>query len=92
MEKPLEQRTDEDIFEKLIPMIKNVSFFKQEDELSNQDLKFIAEKLKFKFIPENNFVFRQGDHGDSFYIIIKGSVSVLIKAKNDEGSKEKKEQ
>jgi hypothetical protein len=33
-------------------MIKGIRFFQQSGELTGEDFKFIAERLKFKFIPE----------------------------------------
>jgi CRP-like cAMP-binding protein len=34
--------------------------------------------LKYKTIKEGNYVMKQGDYGDTFYIILKGSVEILV--------------
>lgn len=46
--------------------------------MSNEDLKFIAERLTFEFYNPGEILFHEGQEGDQLYIIIKGSVSVLI--------------
>jgi CRP-like cAMP-binding protein len=33
--------------------------------------------MRHEFVPKGQFVFRQGDYGDKFYIIIRGKVQVL---------------
>lgn len=48
LEKPAEHRSPQDIQELIIPMIKQISFFtEQNNQISQEDFKFIAEKLKF---------------------------------------------
>ncbi len=38
----------------------------------------IADQFASQFLPEGRFVFRQGDVGEAFYIIVKGRVEVLV--------------
>jgi CRP-like cAMP-binding protein len=35
-------------------------------------------ELKHEFIPKGGAVFRYGEHGDKFYIVLKGEVAVKI--------------
>lgn len=43
--------------------------------------KYICEKLKFKEAKTGEEVIKQGDVGDEFFIIIKGTVSVFVNHK-----------
>jgi CRP-like cAMP-binding protein len=59
----------------LVPLIKNIPFFKQESEKASfEDLNFIAEKLTFAFFKEGENVMEIGEKGDTFYILLEGEV------------------
>lgn len=54
-------------------------------DFSNEDFKFISERLRFEFYAESERVFGAGDHGDKFYIIIQGGASVLVPSQKKRG-------
>ena len=74
----------------MIPIVKNVKFFQKTEEggldLSNEDFKFIAERIQFEFFEPGEFIMHQGEKGEKFYITLKGRVAILIpnKASNSE--------
>jgi NTE family protein len=51
-----------------IPLFKN---------LDDNDLKLIADKLKKESYPKGSFVFREGDVGDTMYLVESGQVAVV---------------
>jgi CRP-like cAMP-binding protein len=66
-----------------LPLVKEVKFFHNENvkggtQLSNDDLKFIAERLTFEFFEAGEFVIHSGCKGDKFFIILKGKTCALI--------------
>jgi CRP-like cAMP-binding protein len=38
----------------------------------------ISSFIKYEFLPKDHLLFRLGDKGEKYYIILKGSVSILI--------------
>lgn len=48
------------------------------DALSSEDYKFIAEKLSFDFFNAGETVFKAREVGEVFYIILQGTISVLV--------------
>ena len=48
------------------------------ESLSVENYKFIAERLSFEFYNSGEEVMKYGESGNTFYIIIKGLVSVLV--------------
>ena len=38
----------------------------------------MISKLKLKFCEKNKYLFRIGDKGDAFFMVLKGSLSVTI--------------
>lgn len=36
----------------------------------------VCNGLQYAYVPKDSFVIRYGEQGDSFYIILKGTVSV----------------
>jgi len=42
--------------------------------MTTEELKFIAEHVKFEFFDESDSVINYGDRGDKFFILIKGEV------------------
>ncbi|CDW74956.1 UNKNOWN [Stylonychia lemnae] len=69
----------------MVPLIREIAFFKRMN-IQGPDLSQICHELKYEFYREGESVFRQGEYGDKFYIILKGEVSVKIpdpKRKNE---------
>jgi CRP-like cAMP-binding protein len=54
----------------------NIEAFKSEIELTQADEKIILQSLKFQFYDKDEIVFKKGDQGDEFFIILQGEVSV----------------
>lgn len=52
-------------------------FFKSKD-LQGQDLLQICQELKHEFYYAGEAVFKCGEYGEKFYIILKGKVAVKI--------------
>ncbi|MBN1495090.1 cyclic nucleotide-binding domain-containing protein [Candidatus Peregrinibacteria bacterium] len=51
-------------------------------EVDPDDLLDITKKIKLKKFENNEFVFREGDSGETFYVIKSGKVEVLKKSDN----------
>ena len=77
LQKPLDQRTRSDI-NKLSLLIKDIQFFKERKGLSIDEIRELASFLQLKSIKALNKAINYGEHGDKFYIIIRGVVSVQI--------------
>lgn len=60
-------------------MVKNMFFFMK---FGNKIREKILLKAELKSYDEGHVLFREGDFGDKMYIIIKGSVNVIISEKN----------
>ena len=81
LEKPQESRDAIDL--KLIASyISRVKFF---ESLKDQKLIFreCCTYIQYEFIPSNTFVFKAGDVGDKFYILLKGEAGVIITLKEN---------
>jgi CRP-like cAMP-binding protein len=59
--------------------MKRVQFFRERN-VRDADYPFIIEALKYQFFKRDETIMNWGDLGDKFYIIIKGSVKVLVPA------------
>lgn len=46
-------------------------------------MKKLSPKIKGKMFKHNETIFRSGDHGDAFYVIVSGKVGVWIVLSND---------
>lgn len=57
-------------------ILRSIALFKN---LSNEDLKLIAGRLKKESYPKGSFVFREGDTGDTMYLVESGQVAVVRK-------------
>ena len=75
--KPCNERSQSDC-ELLIDMIKDNDFFKNRQELKTSDLRDLALNFQIQEIPQFQNVFEFDDIGDTFYMIIKGIVSVQV--------------
>ena len=63
----------------ILKMLKNIEFFQTSNlQGSNENLLTIAKNLNYQFCKKGEVVFEIHSFGNTFYIIIEGSVSVLI--------------
>lgn len=58
--------------------MKNVSIFKECKELSFEDYFTISKEMKFEHFSKDEIIFYHSAKADKFYIILNGSVSVII--------------
>ena len=45
---------------------------------SKDDYGFIADQMKYHFVPKGHYAVRQGEFGDHVYFIIKGAADVTV--------------
>lgn len=76
LKKEHKQRTKKDC-ETIVPHLKQIKFFK-EREIPDKNYLDIAQSLTYLKLPQDRIVFEYGTIGDLFYIILKGSVRVLV--------------
>ena len=74
--KPKEERKDKD-FTLLAPILKEINFFKQRNMMS-QDIAYLCQELQYEYFMKGECVFKYGDHGTKFYIILKGKVEIMV--------------
>ena len=61
----------------LVPLLQNINLFKQDGNTMKVDeIKYIAEHMKFQFLGPGENVFEYNDFGNLFYIIIEGTCSI----------------
>jgi len=65
----------------LASLLDSVKFFK-ERKLSFKDLSYVAKNLTHVYCETGSCIIKCYDSGDTFYIIIKGSVSVNVPIKS----------
>ena len=56
-----------------IKILKNIYLFK---ELTNKELEKILKIANVEKYPANHVIFREGDAGDKFYVILKGKIRI----------------
>jgi len=61
-------------------MLSQIHFFA---DIPNEVLHKLSQVTKEKVVPANNIIFRQGDAGDSFYIINSGKIRIFRKDRED---------
>ena len=61
----------------LIGLVDIISRVKNNEQFDNSIID-IAEKLQYKYLPENRFVCRYGDRGTHFSILLKGKIVFLV--------------
>lgn len=71
------QRRTQTELDSIVPLIMKIQFFK-EREMKYESCIHVAETLQYEFQLRDHVVFKQGDEGDKFYIIIDGEVSIKI--------------
>jgi CRP-like cAMP-binding protein len=75
--KKIKKMVDENF--KFYGLLKSVPLFK---EIPDEKLKLLAPKIKYKIFEEGDYIFKQGDYGDSFYILKEGKVEILTESQN----------
>ncbi|CDW90270.1 cyclic nucleotide-binding domain containing protein [Stylonychia lemnae] len=69
--------------------VKDIKVFKEFNQQSNEEqLNELCRNLQLQFLPENKILFEQGDRGDSYFIILDGSVDISIKVVDDKNGVE----
>ena len=76
LSKPAEQRSTYEL-RNLVPLIADIAYFK-ELKLKPYELNEVCSGLEYQAVQKESFVIRYGEEGDSFYIILKGKVSVWL--------------
>ena len=61
----------------LASLLYTIKFFKDRD-LSFNDLEYLAKVVTYKFFENDENIIEYNKFGDIFYVILRGSVSVLI--------------
>lgn len=81
LKKDQDSRNSDDI-KLLSSIISSIKFF---ESLKNYKLvlRECCMYLVYELVPKKSFVFKQGEYGDKFYILIKGEVSVQVTVKED---------
>lgn len=60
--------------------VKDIKVFKEFSRQSHDaQLAELCRNLRLQFLPENKVLFEQGDRGDSYFIVLEGSVDVLVR-------------
>ncbi len=58
----------------MIEILKNIPFF---NELADEDLQMIAEKVQLEYFPAEHIIFNADDEGNKMYVIKRGQVQVI---------------
>lgn len=74
--KPKEERKDRD-FTLIAPILKEINFFKQRNIIS-QDITYLCQELSYEYFTQGECVFKYGEHGAKFYIILQGKVEIMV--------------
>ena len=75
LKKDPKDRNDDDI-NSLLDLVRGVKFF---EELSLHLRFSVCRVMKYKMLCAKKIVFRQGDAGNSFFVILRGSVDILVR-------------
>ena len=68
-------------FKKIATIWDTIKFFK-ENNIEGEDMNIVVQGLTFENMLKDEYVFKAGTLGDKFYIILKGSVRILIPIKD----------
>lgn len=69
-----------DSFEEVLPKLKKISLFEafsEDTEENKRILKAVYDNLTVQTFKKGEVIIKEGDYGDLFYILYKGSVQVL---------------
>lgn len=61
----------------LAPLVKELKFFKNRN-MTNQDIYYLCREMTYENFNPGEAVLKYGDHGNKFFIIIKGTVDVKL--------------
>ena len=70
----------------LVKYFSNVNIFAK-NGIDGNDLLKVINSMYYQFFPQKSVIFRYGDEGDVFYIIISGKVQVWLPNPEIEASK-----
>jgi CRP-like cAMP-binding protein len=74
--KPSEERKEKD-FTILAPVLKEINFFKSRNMI-NQDIIYLCQELQYEFFTKGETIFKYGEHGNKFYIVLNGKVDIMV--------------
>ena len=75
MKRP-EERNEKDMAI-LGPELKQMDFFKTL-KIEGQDIHQVCQELQYEYLHKGEAVFKYGEYGNKFYVILKGEVAVKI--------------
>ena len=78
LNKPPDEKRSEKDLKKLEPLLSELRFFTKTRPMDIDERLEVCKNLRYEFKEPGGTVFRQGDAGDKFYIIIKGECQVSI--------------
>jgi CRP-like cAMP-binding protein len=81
--KSLFSESTDSYYYQVYKILKNTKFF-QDQNLKDEEYKFLVETVEFEEIEMDEFVFHYGQFGSKFYIVLDGSVRILRPIKNKE--------
>lgn len=61
----------------MAPLFKELEFFKQRN-IQGNDIIQVCSEMKYECIRAGDAVFKFGEHGDKFYVILRGEVCVKV--------------
>ena len=77
LSKPVKERKDGDIQE-LIGMISQIRFFQERKEINPSDFRDLVQLFQYKESEQGKTVIKFGEPGDQFFVIIQGTLGVMI--------------
>ena len=87
MQKNPSKRTKQEIWE-LSKFMQNTKFCKSNPEIYPSHARELSGVMDFAALGPNTIVFKEGEVGDLFYIILNGSVDIKKESKDSRGKKE----
>ena len=77
LNKPTRGKNEEDVKE-LMPFLKQIKFFQERTSIKDSDYPEIISSINYEFMQAGKEVFHYDQPGDKFYIILLGSVKVIL--------------
>ena len=75
MSNDMPEHTTPLIREDLITLLRQMPLF---SDLPRGELKYLAYTLELQMLEAEHIIFREGDQGDSFYVVVSGGVDVIM--------------
>ena len=63
-----------------MPLLEKLEFF--ENKLSKTELEQVAQNIKYQYFEPGQTIFKMGDKGDCYYIVMKGRALFSIPRKD----------